>query len=197
MGWLDAPSAGWRDSNRERPPTPSSSFRWRLPVRNLAVVLLGPHDFDLVHPGRATTLLGVSVDFYVWRGPKLSAREFEQRLIDMDELELDEASFFESSDRLLWFRGEVLARFPALEDLADDDRSTPWAFTPAESTRLIELNFGMSATEDQVLFIFQRALLNGLYIYDAQTSTIAAPGAARWQIWLRKIGLGSLAGPDR
>jgi hypothetical protein len=138
----------------------------------------------------------MSVDFYVWRGPKLTAAEFGQRLMDMDDHGLDEASVFERSDRLPRFRQEVLARYPALEDLVEDEPDTPWAMTPVESRRFIGLNFGWRATEQQLTFVFERALLNGLYIYDAQRDEVVSPGPARWQIWLRRAGLGRLAGPD-
>jgi hypothetical protein len=137
------------------------------------------------------------MDFYVWRGPRLSAKEFGQRLMDLDEQDLDEASVFEWSDRLPRFRREILARYPALEDLADDNTSTPWAMTPAESTRFIGLNFQWSVTNEQLVFVFRRALFNGLHIYDAQNDEVIAPGPERWQSWLRKVGLGRLAGPDR
>jgi hypothetical protein len=47
-----------------------------------------------------------------------------------------------------------------------------------------------------VRFVFSRAMINGLYLYDAQAHEVYSPGPARWQIWLRRIGLGGLAGPD-
>jgi hypothetical protein len=139
------------------------------------------------------------MDFYVWRGPALSAEEFRQRLMDLDEQGLDEASVFEGSDQLLRFRREILSRFPALEDLPDDDADsdTPWAMTPVESTRFVELNFRWSVTNEQLAFVFGRALYNGLHIYDPQNDAVIAPGPERWQSWLRKVGLGRLAGPDR
>ena len=141
----------------------------------------------------------MSMDFYVWRGPKLSADEFGQRLMDMDEQDLDEASLFAWSDRLPRFRREVLGRYPALEDLPDGetDSANPWAMTPVESTRFIELNLRWSATQEQLTFIFQRALYNGLHIYDPQNDEVIGPGPERWQVWLRKVGLGRLAGQDR
>ena len=139
------------------------------------------------------------MDFYVWRGPRLSAEGFSARLMALDELELDEASLFDSSDRLPRFRREVLARFPALEDLDEDDLDgdNPWAMTPVESTRFIGLNFRWSVTKDQLAFVFSRALDNGLHIYDPQDGEVIAPGPERWQVWLRRVGLGRLAGPDR
>ncbi len=137
------------------------------------------------------------MDFYVWRGPKLSAEEFGQRLMDMDDAGLDEASLSEESDRLMRFRREVFAQFPALEDLADDNPDTPWAMTPVESTRFIELNFQWSLTNEQLAFVFRRALYNALHIYDPQNDEVIARGPERWQIWLRKVGLARLAGPDR
>lgn len=132
------------------------------------------------------------MDFYVWRGPKLSAEEFGQRLMDFDELGLDEASLFDSSDRLPRFRREVLARFPALEKLAEEDLDgdNPWAMTPVESTRFIGLNFRWSVTKEQLAFVFSRALYNGLHIYDPQNGEVIAPGPERWQIWLRKVDSG-------
>ena len=141
----------------------------------------------------------MSLDFYVWRGPKLSAEEFGQRLIDLDENDLDEASLFESSDRLPRFRREVLARYPGLEALPDDevDSATPWAMTPVDSTRFIELNFRWSVTSEQLAFVLGRAVYYGLHIFDPQDNEVIAPGPERWQVWLRKIGLGRLAGPDR
>jgi hypothetical protein len=144
----------------------------------------------------ATTLLGVSVDFYVWRGPKLSADEFDQRLVDLDNLDVEEDSLFERSDRLPRFRREVLARYPALEDLDGNGQESPWAMTPVESDRFIEVNLHGSVTEEQVTFLFRRALYNGLYIYDPQNHEVMSPGPARWQILLRRIGLARLAGPD-
>lgn len=138
----------------------------------------------------------MSFDFYVWRGPKPSADEFEQRLIDLEELGLDEESVFEWSDRLPRFRREVLARFPALEDLDDEEPDTPWANTPVESSTFIELNFRWSVTSAQLAFVFGRALYGGLHIYDPQGDEVSSPGPARWQILLRKVGLDRLAGPD-
>ena len=139
------------------------------------------------------------MDFYVWRGPKLSAEEFRQRLLDVDEQNVDEASVFEWSDRLQRFWREVLARYPSLEDISADDvgTRTPWAITPVESTRFIELNFRSSATKEQLTFVFRRALYHGLHIYDPQNDEVIAPGPERWQVWLRKAGLGRLAGADR
>jgi hypothetical protein len=141
----------------------------------------------------------MSMDFYVWRGPSLTAEEFAQRLVDLDELDVDEASLFESSDRLSTFRRDVLARYPALEDIPDGDADsgTPWAMTPVESRHFIALNFRWSATDEQVSSVFGRALYNGLHIYDPQNGEVIAPGPERWQVWLRKVGLGRLAGPDR
>jgi hypothetical protein len=57
----------------------------------------------------------VSLDYYVWAGPKLSADEFAARLVEMDELGLDELPTFEPNRRLGWLRQEVLAKYPALE----------------------------------------------------------------------------------
>ena len=129
---------------------------------------------------------------------RLTAAEFGQRLIDLDENDLDEASVLEWSDRLPRFRREVLARYPALEDLPDDVVSeTPWAMTPVDPTRFIELNFSWSVTSEQLAFVLGRALYNGLHIYDPQDDEVIAPGPERWQVWLRTIGLGRLAGPDR
>lgn len=141
----------------------------------------------------------MSMDFYVWRGPKLSAEEFGRRLMDLDEQDLDEASLFEWSDRLPRFRREVLARFPALEDVPNEetDSGNSWAMTPVESTLFIELNLRWSVTPEQLTFIFRRALYNGLHIYDPQNDEVIAPGPERWQVWLRKVGLARLAGPDR
>jgi hypothetical protein len=84
-------------------------------------------------------------------------------------------------------------------DLPDDDfdSGTPWAMTPVESTRFIELNFRWSVTNEQLAFVFGQAFYNGLHIYDPQNEEVFAPGPERWQTWLRKIGLGWLAGPDR
>jgi hypothetical protein len=141
----------------------------------------------------------MSLDFYVWRGPRLTAEEFGQRLIDLDEHNLDEASLFEWSDRLPRFRRDVLSRYPALEDLPEHevDSGTPWAMTPVDSTRFIELSFRWSVTKEQLTFILGRALYHGLHIYDPQDDEVIAPGPERWQVWLRKLGLGRLAGPDR
>ena len=94
------------------------------------------------------------------------------------------------------FRREVLDRYPALEEIDDETPDTPWAMTPVHSTRFIELNFRGSATEEQVTFILRRAFFNGLYVYDPQSEEVFAPGPARWQIWLRRLGLARLAGPD-
>jgi hypothetical protein len=139
------------------------------------------------------------MDFYVWYGPRLTAEEFSSRLVDLDERDLDEASLFDWSDRLPRFRREVLARYPALEELPDDDidSRTPWAMTPVESNRFIELNFRWSVTEEQLTFVLGRALFNGLHVYDPQGGEIIAPGPERWQVWLRKVGLGRFAGPNR
>jgi hypothetical protein len=117
----------------------------------------------------------VGLDYYVWRGPSLTADEFGQRLQDFDELDLDEASLFEWSSRLVRFRREVLARYPALEEISDAS-DTPWSMTPVESTRFIVLNLRSSVTKDQIVFVVRRAHGNGLYIYDAQEHEVYAPG---------------------
>jgi hypothetical protein len=136
------------------------------------------------------TLSAVSTDFFVWRGPKLSADEFMGRLIDIDEGRVDEESAFEWSERLLRFRHEVLAQYPPLEDLNEGGvRSSPWAFTPSESARFIELNFRSSAPDEQFKFVLLRALRMGLFVYAAPRHEIIAPGLARWQRWLHGIGL--------
>ena len=44
--------------------------------------------------------------------------------------------------------------------------------------------------------ILQIAQRNGLYISDPQDDEVIAPGPARWQTYLRRVGLGRLAGPD-
>jgi hypothetical protein len=137
----------------------------------------------------------VGLDYYVWRGPRLMADEFGQRLRDFDELDLDDASLFEWSNRLVQFRREVLARYPALEEIPDTS-DTPWSMTPVESTRFIALNLRSSVTKEQIVFVMRRAHRYGLYIYDAQEHEVYAPGPARWQIYLRKVGLGRLAGSD-
>jgi hypothetical protein len=80
----------------------------------------------------------VSLDYYVWAGPKLSADAFAARLVEMDELGRDELEMFEPNRRLGWFRREILANYPPLEVLPDDERS-PWSMTPPESDRLIAL----------------------------------------------------------
>lgn len=117
--------------------------------------------------------------------------------MDIEEHGLDEASVFEWSDRLPRFRQQVLKRFPAFEDLANDDPDQPWAMTPVESTRFIELSFRWSVTKEQLTFVIERALYNGLHIYNPQDGQVVGPGPERWQSWLRKIRLGRLAGPDR
>ena len=138
----------------------------------------------------------MSFDFYVWRGPGLSAREFDQRLLDIDEGRVEEESAFERSDRLRAFRRDVLRRFPALEDLADG-AATPWAATPVESRYFVALHIQSSATDEQLRFVLGRALYHGLHIFDPAVDEVYAPGPERWQVWLRKVGLGRLAGPDR
>jgi hypothetical protein len=138
----------------------------------------------------------MSLEFYVWRGPKMTAEEIAQRLWDMDEHGVDEASVFQRSDRLETFRREVLSKYPSLEDLEDDEPDTPWAMTPIESPYFIELNLQWSTSKERLTWIFGRALTNGLYIYDPQGDEVVAPGPARWQVYLRRLGLGRLAGPD-
>jgi hypothetical protein len=133
--------------------------------------------------------------------PSCRRRSLASGLWTWTRRNLDEASLFKWSDRLPRFWREVLSRYPALEDLPDDDPDTPWAVTPVESTRFIELNFRWSVTNEQLAFVFGRALYNGLHIYNPQNDEVSdeviAPGPQRWQSWLRKVGLGRLVGPDR
>ncbi len=88
----------------------------------------------------------------------------------------------------------MLAKYPPLEDLADDDvGSSPWAMTPAESDRFIEVNFRSSAPDEQFQAVLLPALRMGLSIYAAPRHEVFAPGLARWQRGLRAIGLERLA----
>ena len=151
--------------------------------------------------GRQTVFEGgyrpvVSFDFYVWRGPRLSGHELIQRLLDVDEGRVEEESAFERSERLEAFRRDVMRRYPALEDISDGAAS-PWAATPVESPYFVALHLQSSATDEQLQFVLGRALYHGLHILDPAVGEVYAPGPERWQVWLRKIGLGRLAGPDR
>jgi len=137
----------------------------------------------------------MSLDYYVWGGPRLGIDEIQERLRLVDE-GLDDASLFSASEMLVRWRTEVLKKYPALEDLTDDEPSTPWAMTPVESARLIEINIRWEAPEATVLDIVGSALRWRLYVYDPQGPTVVVPGPARWQIFLRRLGLGRLAGPD-
>ena len=136
----------------------------------------------------------MSLDYYLWRGPKLTAQEFRERLMDLDEGRVDEANVFSRTGRLQRFRHEVLRKYPSLEE--DSAPDSPWATTPVASAYFIELNLKSSIDRARLKWIVGRALYNGLYIYDPQGDEVFAPGPARWQIYLRKIGLGRLAGPD-
>jgi hypothetical protein len=137
----------------------------------------------------------VSLDYYVWADPRLTADEFAAYLVAADEGQRAETETFRPSRRLAWFRRDILRRYPPLEVLADGTRS-PWSATPPDSSRLIDLNVHSSATDEQLRFIFERAMVNGLYLYDAQNHELYRPGPSRWQLLLRRIGLGRLAGPD-
>jgi hypothetical protein len=136
----------------------------------------------------------VSLDYYVWWGPRLTADEFTARLEQAQRTA--DPTLFERSDRLGQFRREVLRLYPPLEQTTPQS-SSPWAMTPPDSDRYIEINLTWAASQEQVADIVVRALTRGLYLDDPQSHAVHTPGPARWQIWLRRIGVNSLAGPDR
>lgn len=138
----------------------------------------------------------VSFDVIVWGGPPLTAEELEERLRLLDEGDIDETSLFTRSETLVRWRNHLLKRYPALEDFADDGHGSPWAMTPVESARFVELNLRWSVAEEQLLDILRSASRVGLYIYDPQGPLVVRPGPARWQLMLRRVGLGRFAGPD-
>lgn len=137
----------------------------------------------------------MSYDIYVWAGPPLDTEEIAERLSLVDE-GLDENSVFDRSETLVRWRNDVLRKHPALEDLTDDVPKTPWATTPVESARFVELNFQWDVPEPVLTEILTSALSTGFYVYDPQGPTVVKPGPARWQVGLRKLGLAKFAGHD-
>jgi hypothetical protein len=109
----------------------------------------------------------MSLDFYVWRAPTLTAEQVSERLMLLGETDLEEEAAFEWSSRVIDFRRAILKRYPPLEELADG-ADQPWAMTPPESGRVIELNLRASAPRAQLNDVLMSAARHGLYIYNPQ-----------------------------
>ena len=76
------------------------------------------------------------------------------------------------------FVGELLAQFPALESLGDDDAewSSPWASTPTVNDGVVEINITWgSPGEDALEPTVELARRHNLVLYDPQGPDVHSP----------------------
>ena len=82
---------------------------------------------------------------------------------------------FGHGEALRGFHATLVAEYPPLEDLGSFEQS-PWAMTPSESDRLVEIHLTWSAEDAVVVRIVELAIQCGVVLYDPQGPDIHAPG---------------------
>jgi hypothetical protein len=115
----------------------------------------------------------VSFDLFAWNVPVPGSAVQGGELLDR---------FFEGDPETLGagtplqdFRAALVAEYPPLEDLAETEES-PWAMTPSESDRLVEIHLVWSAGDAVLLRIVELAIQHGVVLYDPQGPDVHSPG---------------------
>ena len=121
----------------------------------------------------------MSFDLFVWKAPVPRSAIEADALLGMFYEDEDIAAF--SADPALpRFRAALLAAYPALEDLPDELLSdggihSPWAMTPTDSDRVIEISCSWGAPEEALRRIVALAREHGLVLYDPQGPDVHPP----------------------
>ena len=140
----------------------------------------------------------MSYDLFFWKGP-VPATITE--LMDwMQRADAGEAGPLEHSPAVREFHTRLLERFPALEDLPDDQVDdagvSPWSVTPDPSDTYIALNMVWGTPQAVVTEIVQLAMDHGLLTYDPQGDQIVAPSPAPTARAARVPPVGAVARGD-
>lgn len=125
----------------------------------------------------------MSFDLLVWKAP---VPRWASEVYDLLE------SFYEERDLAVFapdpalprFRAALLAKYPALEDLPDEVLNdggvhSPWAMTPTESDRLIEIFCVWGAPDAALERIVELAREHDLVLFDPQGPDVHSPAGIR------------------
>jgi hypothetical protein len=116
----------------------------------------------------------VSYGLWVFKAP-IPASE-EQFLTLLERFDDGDETAFDASPDVTAFLVELLARYPPLEDLPDDevDRSV-WSMTPDASDRLLTLDCVWPQAERMAKDVPELAHKYGLTLMDPQSGQIVRP----------------------
>lgn len=121
----------------------------------------------------------MSFDLFAWNAPiPKSAVHAATLLAKSADVGL---GVFEPGNALRDFRSALLAEYPSLEDFAGSEAErSPWAMTPTESDRLVEIHVRWGAEGSVLLQIVELALRHGIVLFDPHGPDVHAPrGVAR------------------
>ena len=109
----------------------------------------------------------MSYDMTVWFEREPITVDIANRKLDA-LYEADDSSGFDPNAELLALYDELLARYPALEDLDDDDlEGSVWSVTPEPSDRVLSLNVIWPRADEFAGVVRPLAGTRGLVCFDA------------------------------
>jgi hypothetical protein len=117
----------------------------------------------------------VSFDLYLWATP--SPVTADQASDICSRLARGDQSATTPRPRLLEFAGELVARYPRLEDLTDPAGS-PWSMSPDATPERVILSMGFSRAPEVSPDILRLASQHGLVCYDPQARQVHHPAQA-------------------
>jgi hypothetical protein len=119
----------------------------------------------------------VSFDLYLWASPSPVTADQAERICE--RLDEGDQVATEPSPRLLEFAGELMARYPRLEDLDHAViEDSPWRVSPDVSSERVILCMGFSKAAEISREVLELASRHGLVCYDPQAGEVHHPAQA-------------------
>ena len=137
----------------------------------------------------------MSFDLVVWYEPSPITGAQARHKLDKAYDHGDESGFI-PHDAVRRFRQDLLAQFPAGEDLDPTNDTAVWSVTPDDSDRYISMSMSFSKADDVVPVILQLADTHGLVCLDPQNNSIHLPPALGRNLTLTVPGRRELTNPE-
>lgn len=120
----------------------------------------------------------MSYDLYLWHSPKPVTAQ--QAMAICHQLAASQGDCVVPHNAVLAFYQDLIARFPPLESIADDElESSPWNMSPDATPSRVILVIGHSRVGQVGLTVEELAAQHGLVCFDPQSAVVHHPPLTR------------------
>jgi hypothetical protein len=137
----------------------------------------------------------MSFDLVVWYEPWPISGEEARHKLDLAYDDGDESGFI-PHEAVRRFRRDLLAQFPAQENLDLGDDSAVWSVTPNDSDRYVSMCMRYSKADDVIPVIRELASIHGLILLDPQDNSVYLPPSLGRTLELTVAGKRKLVDPE-